>query len=127
MRTVRTLLCAIALGAIAWAASAASTATASGVAVSTCREKGWCTITASGDVTPTASQLAIGNVRGGTALAVTQINLGQRQLGGQILGGSLVGVCAWSQYQRDWSPPQGSASASCADPVFDTAEFVADG
>ena len=56
---------------------------------SSCRERGWCTVTASGYVTPTASQLAIGNVSGGTQLAVTQVNLGQRQVGGQVLGGSL--------------------------------------
>ena len=127
MKTVRTLLGTVALAAVAWAAAAATTATASGVAVSTCREKAWCTVTASSDVTPTASQLAIGNVRGGTSLAVTQINEGQRQLGGQILGGSLTGICAWSQYQRDWSPPQGSVAAGCADPVFNTADFVAAG
>jgi hypothetical protein len=130
MKNVRLLLCVAAIGAIAAAAVGAASvapATAGGVAVSTCRERGWCTVTAAGYVTPTASQLAIGNVRGGTPLAVTQVSVGQRQVGGQVLAGSLVGTCVWSQYQRDWSAPVGSASAQCPAPVLDTAAFVADG
>jgi len=120
------LACLAALGAaVCAAASTAAPASAGDVAVSMCHESRWCTVTASGDVTPTASQLAIGNVSAGTGLAVIAVNAGQRQLGGQVLGGSLVGTCVWSQYQRDWSAPQGSANADCPDPVFDTSEFVA--
>jgi hypothetical protein len=118
MRNVRILVCAAllaALGVVWGAGSAAAPASASGAAVSVCRERGWCTVTAAGYVTPTASQLAIGNVRGGTSLGVTQVSVGQRQVGGQVLAGSL-----------DWSAPAGSASAACADPVLDTAAFVAD-
>jgi len=96
-----------------------------GVGVSTCNQSQWCTITASGDVTPTASQLAIGNVSAGTALAVTQNNVGQNQLGGQILGGSLRGSCGWSQYARDWTSRRLSVVAGCPDPVLDTSQFVA--
>ncbi len=125
MRTARSFLSVAAVVVLAWLLSAGASATASGVAVSTCHERHWCTVTASGDVTPTASQLAIGNVSSGTGLAVTQVNVGQRQLGGQVLGGSLAGSCVWSQYQRDWSSPQGTVSAGCGDPGLDTADFVA--
>jgi len=125
-RRARVLLSTAALGAVVWSLASSAGASASGVAVSMCHEHRWCTVTASGDVTPTASQLAIGNVSAGTQLAVTQINIGQRQIGGEVLGGSLVGTCVWSQYQRDWSGLAGSVAAACADPVFDTSEFVAD-
>jgi hypothetical protein len=107
-------------------AQIAASATASGVAVSKCRESRWCTVTSSSDVTQTAAQLAIGNVSAGTPIAVTQVDSGQRQLGGRVLRGSLVGTCVWSQYQRDWSDPKGSASADCVGvPGLDTATFVA--
>jgi hypothetical protein len=119
------VLCAVAaIGAVAWYACAGVSATASGVAISTCRASQWCTVTASSDVTQTASQLAIGNVSAGTPLAITQVDTGQRQVGGQVLRGSLVGTCVWSQYQRDWSGPKGSASADC-EPGLDTIEYVA--
>jgi hypothetical protein len=122
----RTLLCAVALCAtsLTLALHAASTAGA-GVGVSTCNQSRWCTITASGDVTPFASQLAIGNVSARTALAVTQNDVKHQQLGGQILGGNLRGTCAWSQYLRDWTAKALSAIATCANPVHNTAEFVA--
>jgi len=98
-----------------------------GVGVAICNQAAWCTVTASGDVTQTASQLAIGNVSAGTGLAVTQINLGQGQVGGLILGGSLRGTCAWSQYQRDWATPKGDVLANCPTAPLDTAEYVANG
>jgi hypothetical protein len=122
----RVLSCAVAaLCAVAWSVCAGPSATASGVAVSTCQMHRWCTVTSSSDVTQTASQLAIGNVSAGTPLAVTEVDSGQRQVGGQILRGSLVGTCVWSQYQRDWSEPHGSVTADCIDPGLDTSAFVA--
>jgi hypothetical protein len=121
---VRTILCAAALGAVAWTFSPDATATA-GVAVSTCNQVRWCTITASADVTPVASQLAIGNVSAHTVLAVTQNDVLHQQLGGEILGGNLHGTCAWSQYARDWTAKTLSVVAGCANPVHNTSEFVA--
>jgi len=106
-------------------ASLFSTVATAGAGVSQCRERQWCTVTASGDVTPTASQLAIGNVSAGTALAVTQNDVKHQQLGGQILSGTLGGVCAWSQYARDWTAPSGNVASGCPTPVFNTTEFVA--
>ena len=74
----RRLLSAAALGA-ALLLSLYGTAGASvGVGVATCNQAHWCTITASGDVEQGASQLAIGNVPAGTALAVTQEQIGQQ-------------------------------------------------
>ena len=96
-----------------------------GVGVAVCNQSRWCTVTASSDVTSTASQLAIGNVSSGTGLAVTYVNLGQGQVGGLILGGTLRGTCAWSQYQRDWATPTGSVIADCPGLALDTAEYVA--
>jgi hypothetical protein len=98
-----------------------------GVGVATCNQSQWCTITASGDVTAYSSQLAIGNVTAGTALAVTQEDIGQQQVGGEILSGTLAGNCGWSQYDRDWTRRQLSANASCANPNLNTAVFVAGG
>jgi len=121
---VRTLLSAVALCGAALALGAVTTS-AAGVGVSSCNQARWCTITASGDVTPLASQLAIGNVSAGTELAVTQDNIGQNQLGGQILNGSLRGSCGWSQYARDWATKGLSVIAGCADPVLNTSQFVA--
>ncbi len=100
-------------------------ATADGVALSTCNQARWCTVTASGIVTSLASQLAIGNVEAGTPLAVTQNDVKHRQLGGQILRGSLSGTCAWSQYARDWTALHGATASGCADPVHNTSEYVA--
>jgi hypothetical protein len=48
-----------------------------------------------------------------------------QQYGGEILGGNLRGLCAWSQYARDWSAVPQSAVAGCANPVLQTNEFVA--
>jgi hypothetical protein len=128
---VRTLLGAAALCAaalsLAAGSSAASGAAGSGAAIATCNQSRWCTITASGDVTQFASQLAIGNVSAGTELAVTQDNLGQNQVGGEILNGSLAGSCGWSQYARDWTAKALSVIAGCPDPVLNTSQFVADG
>ena len=103
----------------------AGAAASAGVSVATCNQARWCTITASGDVTPLASQLAIGNVSAGTELAVTQTNLGQDQVGGEILNGSLRGSCGWSQYARDWTSKALSAIAGCTNPVLDMSLFVA--
>ena len=122
---VRTLLSALALGVAALALGAAASDGASGVGVAMCNQARWCTITASGDVTPTASQLAIGNVSAGTELAVTQDNVGQNQVGGEILNGSLRGSCGWSQYARDWTSKALSVIAGCADPVLSMSQFVA--
>ena len=90
-----------------------------------CIRDRWCTITASGDVTQSASQLAIGNVSAGTALAVTQDDVLHQQVGGEILGGSLRGTCGWSQYRYDWTAQALSVAAGCANPVHNTNEFVA--
>jgi len=125
----RKILGAAAMVAVALVLMLQATASGqgSGVTIATCNQVRWCTITASGDVTPTASQLAIGNVSAGTALAVTQDNIGQNQVGGEILGGSLAGSCGWSQYDRDWTRKALVVSADCPNPVLDTAEFVANG
>jgi hypothetical protein len=123
---LRRLLSVGALGAALLLCSLGASAGA-GVGVWTCNQAHWCTITASGDVTPTASQLAIGNVSAGTALAVTQNDTKHQQVGGEILGGNLRGTCAWSQYVRDWTTRALSAEAGCPNPVFDTVSFVADG
>ena len=126
---VRTLPCALALCAAALALAAGNTSAATGmpgIGVATCNQARWCTITASGDVTHTASQLAIGNVSAGTELAVTQDNVGQNQVGGEILNGSLRGSCGWSQYARDWTSKALSVIAACADPVLDMDQYVAD-
>ncbi len=124
MRVRTTLLRALVLCGAGVFLAVGATADA-GVGVSTCNQARWCTITASGDVTQYASQLAIGNVSAGTELAVTQQNIGQNQLGGQILGGSLAGSCGWSQYTRDWTAKGLSVIAGCPDPVLDTSQFVA--
>ena len=123
---VRRLLGAVALcGAALSLGAGSTTAGASGVGVATCNQSRWCTITASGDVTQSASQLAIGNVSAGTELAVTEDNIGQNQVGGEILNGSLRGSCGWSQYARDWTAKALSVIASCTDPVLNTNQFVA--
>ena len=98
-----------------------------GARVSECTASRWCTVTAAGSATPTASQLAIGNVRAGTKLGVTAEETRLQQLGGQILSGTLRGACAWSQYLRDWAPPHGSASSGCPKPVLNTDQFIARG
>jgi hypothetical protein len=125
---VRILLSAVALcgAAVALQLGATAHADAPRTGVATCNQTRWCTITASGDVTPTASQLAIGNVSAGTELAVTQDNIGQNQVGGEILNGSLRGSCGWSQYARDWSAKALTAISGCADPVLAMSQFVAD-
>ncbi len=124
---VRTLLRAVALCAAALSLGAANTSAAgvAGVGVASCNQSQWCTITASGDVTLLASQLAIGNVSAGTELAVTQDNIGQNQVGGEILNGSLRGSCGWSQYARDWTSKALSVIANCADPVLNMSQYVA--
>ena len=38
----------------------------------------------------------------------------------------LAGVCAWSQYQRDWAPLVLTPVPDCADPQLTTDQFVAD-
>jgi hypothetical protein len=121
----RTLFSAATLGATVLLLTLHATANA-GVGVATCNQKQWCTITASGDVTQFASQLAIGNASAGTTLAVTQEQIGQKQVGGQILGGSLAGTCGWSQYDRDWTRQTASVDSGCSDPVVNTDQFVAD-
>ena len=119
-----TLTLALALVALASAISAVATTSAGAAAsVFTCNQPRWCTMTASGDASPTASQLAIGNVRAGVGLAVVQGE--QRQYGGEILGGNLRGLCAWSQYARDWTAAGRSKAANCAPLVLNTAAFVA--
>jgi hypothetical protein len=124
---IRTLVSALALCCAALWLGGGSAAAGTGVGVATCNQAVWCTITASGDVTQGASQLAIGNVSAGTELAVTEDNIGQDQVGGEILNGSLRGSCGWSQYARDWTARALSVIAGCADPVLDTEQFVADG
>lgn len=121
---LRTLLGALAVGTAALTFSLHASASA-GVGVFTCKQARWCTITASGDVTPLASQLAIGNVSAGTALAVTQDDVLHQQVGGEILGGNLRGTCGWSQYRYDWTAKALSAIAGCLNPVHNTSEFVA--
>jgi hypothetical protein len=124
---VRTLLGAAALCAAALSLTAGgAAASGAGAGIATCNQSRWCTITASGDVTQFASQLAIGNVSAGTELAVTQDNLGQNQVGGEILNGSLRGSCGWSQYARDWTAKALSVIAGCPNPILDTSQFVAD-
>jgi hypothetical protein len=120
----RRLLVVAALGAVAVTLALQASATA-GVGVATCNQVRWCTVTASGDVTEDASQLAIGNASAGTALAVTQENIGQQQVGGELLDGSLAGSCGWSQYDRDWTTQGLSVNAGCANPVLNTDQFVA--
>ena len=120
----RTLLGALALGTVALTLALHASASA-GVGVFTCKQAQWCTITASGDVTQSASQLAIGNVSAGTALAVTQDDVLHQQVGGEILGGNLRGTCGWSQYRYDWTAQALSVAAGCANPVHNTNEFVA--
>ena len=120
----RTLLGALAVGTAALTFSLHASAI-DGVGVFTCKQARWCTITASGDVTPLASQLAIGNVSAGTALAVTQDDVLHQQVGGEILGGNLRGTCGWSQYRYDWTAKALSAIAGCLNPVHNTSEFVA--
>jgi hypothetical protein len=122
---VRRLLGAAALAAAAVTLVLQATADA-GAGIATCNQLQWCTVTASGDVTQYASQLAIGNASAGTALAVTQENIGQQQVGGEILDGSLAGSCVWSQYDRDWTTQGLSVNAGCLNPVLNTSEFVAD-
>jgi hypothetical protein len=126
--TVRKLLAgAVLCGAVILVLGA--TANGQSVDIATCNQAQWCTVTASGDVEEGASQLAIGNVSAGTPLAVTQINIGQKQVGGQFLSGSLAGSCGWSQYQRDWTQrtPRNLDPPGCADPVLTTSSYVARG
>jgi len=118
------LTLAFALVAVGSAISGAATTSAdAAVSVFTCNQVRWCTITASGDVTATASQLAIGNVSGETGLAVVLSE--HHQYGGEILGGNLRGLCAWSQYARDWTAARRSKDANCARLVLNTPAFVA--
>ncbi len=118
------LALAFALVAVGTAISGVATTSASvAVRVFTCNQVRWCTVTASGDVTPTASQLAIGNVSAGTGLAVVLSEY--HQYGGEILGGDLRGLCAWSQYARDWTAASRSGHADCARLGLNTAAFVA--
>lgn len=119
---LRSLLGAGVLATAAMTLTLATAATA-GVGVSTCNQARWCTITASGYVTQTASQLAIGNVSAGTGLAVVLSE--HQQYGGEILGGNLRGLCAWSQYARDWTAAPRSKDANCAHLVLNAAAFVA--
>jgi len=114
----------VALAAAASVVSVGATRSArAAVGVFACDQARWCTVTASGDAGPTASQLAIGNVRAGIALAVVRSE--HRQYGGEILGGNLRGLCAWSQYARDWKGPRGSGGASCTRLALKTSAYVA--
>ena len=118
------LTLAFALVAVGLAIYAVATTSARGaVSVFTCNQARWCTMTASGDVTPTASQLAIGNVRAGIRLAVVLSE--HQQYGGEILGGNLRGLCAWSQYARDWTAARRTQDANCARLVLNTAAYIA--
>jgi hypothetical protein len=118
------LMLALALVAVGLAIAAVATTSARGGGnVFICNHARWCTMTASGDVTPTASQLAIGNVRAGIGLAV-ELNAHQ-EYGGEIVDGNLRGLCAWSQYARDWTAARRSKDVHCAHLVLDTAAFVA--
>ena len=100
----RIIVFAILLGAV-WAAVASPGTGADGApAPTSCRAQQWCTITAAGISSSVAAQFAIGNVRRGTVLAITQYDIKHRQVGGQIVDGDMAGTCAWSQYQRDWAP-----------------------
>jgi hypothetical protein len=118
------LTLAFALVAVGSAIYAVATTSASGaVSVFTCNQASWCTMTASGDVTRTASQLAIGNVRAGSGLAVVRSE--HQQYGGEILGGSLRGLCAWTQYARDWTAAGRSNDANCDHVALNTAAYVA--
>jgi len=118
------LTLAFALVAVGFAIYAVATTSARGaVSVFTCNQARWCTMTASGDVTPTASQLAIGNVRAGIGLAVVLSE--HQQYGGEILGGNLRGLCAWSQYARDWTAARSTKDANCARLVLNTAAYIA--
>jgi hypothetical protein len=120
---VRPLLSVFALASVTLALLA--TTAFGGPSPTTCRAVHWCTITAAGDSSSTATQFAIGNVPSGTVLAITQQFPQFRQVGGEILSGELQGVCAWSQYQRDWAPVFPASPPACANPVHNTVEFVA--
>jgi len=118
------LTLAFALVAVGSAISAVATTGARAAAsVFTCNQVHWCTVTASGDATSTASQLAIGNVSAGTGLAVVLSEY--QQHGGEILDGDLRGLCAWSQYGRDWTAARRSKDVHCARLVMNTPAFVA--
>jgi hypothetical protein len=121
-RTIIPLL--LALG-VAAAALGAGTAAFGAGGPTVCRAAQWCTITASGDSVPNATQFAIGNVRRGTVMAITNWDVKHRQVGGEILTGELYGLCAWSQYQRDWAPVAVVDPPSCAQPLHLTSEYVA--
>ena len=123
MMRARILLFLTALGAAA--AGLAPGGSAAAGAPTTCRAIHWCTITAAGDSSPNATQFAIGNVRAGTVLSITQDDVKHRQVGGEISSGELNGLCAWSQYQRDWAPVVLADPPGCADPVHLTSDFVA--
>ena len=123
MMRARILLFLMALGAVA--AGLAPGGSAAAGAPTTCRAIHWCTITAAGDSSPNATQFAIGNVRAGTVLAITQDDVKHRQVGGEIVSGELDGLCAWSQYVRDWAPVVLADPPGCADPVHLTRDFVA--
>lgn len=123
MTRARILLFLVALGTAATGLAPRGSAAAG--APTTCRAARWCTITAAGDSSPQATQFAIGNVRAGTVLAITQNDVKHRQVGGEIVSGELYGLCAWSQYQRDWAPVVVVAPPGCADPLHVTTEFVA--
>ena len=112
-------------GLVAAVAFLAASGADAGVGVATCNQARWCTVTSSGYVTAFASQLAIGNAEAGTALAVTEDSVGQKQLGGQFLNGRLAGLCGWSQYQRDWTSKAATADVGCGSPVINTDQFVA--
>jgi hypothetical protein len=123
---VRPSLFALALAAVIAGLALSTSAAAGDGAPTTCRAVKWCTITAAGEASSIAAQYAIGNVRRGTELAITQDYVSQRQVGGEILSGVMAGVCAWSQYQRDWAPLVLTPVPDCADPQLTTDQFVAD-
>ena len=123
MTRARILLFLVALGATG--VSLAPGGSSAAGAPTTCRAVHWCTITAAGDSSPLATQFAIGNVPAGTVLAITQNDVKHSQVGGEISSGELTGLCAWSQYQRDWAPRVLADPPACANPVHLTSEFVA--
>jgi hypothetical protein len=120
----RILLLLIALGAVAASLLPGSPAASGAGGPTVCRAVRWCTITASGDSEPNATQFAIGNVRRGTVMAITSWDTKHRQVGGEILSGELYGLCAWSQYQRDWAPLAVVDPPSCTAPLHLTDEYV---
>ena len=124
-RSLRFLCLGLLTAAVALCCTSAGASATARVRTVVCNQQHWCTVTAAGDASPTHSQLAIGNVRDGTVMAVSQSDW--QQYGGEVLTGTLRGLCAWSQYDRDWTGAGSGVIAGCANPVFATAQYVAAG